>query len=360
MNSFFVNSEGVTESPSSPQLGHFRRACSRCDREWRLGQAACTCGSLEFTERYIEGTLLTLEDRTALVVARRTAFAEDNWGSDEPWAGAFGPVVSLADLCGQVSGVEGFLTRIAARAAPDDSDQPEPPPPVVAPVPPKGDLDAFFAWFGAGGVEARRRVVVDGQSAASKRLKAMARERGITAGQLWHAANEFRRSLAVHDGEKAVLHGHVAVFNQWRTVDDPLAGAYLQRFAPGAFAKTIGESRGRMVCEFQHGRDAQLGHKALGPIARLEEDDDGLAYSVPLSMDDDDIAALAPWLSTGAYGGSLSFEITADDFVVHPGRSLHNPRGLSEQTVRSIRLQEFGPVHPPAFAGTTARIRWHT
>jgi hypothetical protein len=59
--SFFVDSQGsVTTSPSPtpPQLGHYRRSCSACDREWHLGQAACPCGSHELTERYIEGTLL--------------------------------------------------------------------------------------------------------------------------------------------------------------------------------------------------------------------------------------------------------------------------------------------------------------
>lgn len=88
----------------------------------------------------------------------------------------------------------------------------------------------------------------------------------------------------------------------------------------------------------------------------LEEDDYGLRYEVQL-LDVGYVRHLVPWLHTGLYGGSLSFEVTADDFTVRPGKSAHNSRGIPEQTVREIRVQEFGPVYPPAYAGTSAGIR---
>ncbi|HEY8766151.1 MAG TPA: hypothetical protein VIP09_02635, partial [Dehalococcoidia bacterium] len=49
-----------------------------------------------------------------------------------------------------------------------------------------------------------------------------------------------------------------------------------------------------------------------------------------------------------------------DTFVRNPGRSAHNSDGIPEQTVTEIRLQEFGPVWPPAFRGTSAGVRFAT
>jgi phage head maturation protease len=111
-----------------------------------------------------------------------------------------------------------------------------------------------------------------------------------------------------------------------------------------------------MKVTFQHGGHPSLGYKSLGPITLLEEDAHGLRYEVDL-LDVDYVRELVPWLRTGLYGGSLTFEVMADDFVVRPGKSAHNPRGIPEQTLREIRVQEFGPVHPPAYAGTSAGIR---
>jgi phage head maturation protease len=49
----------------------------------------------------------------------------------------------------------------------------------------------------------------------------------------------------------------------------------MERFAPGAWKKTIGESRSKILALFQHGHDPQIGDKPLGPIVRLEEGDRG-------------------------------------------------------------------------------------
>jgi hypothetical protein len=74
-------------------------------------------------------------------------------------------------------------------------------------------------------------------------------------------------------------------------------------------------------------------------------------------LDADHTWELAPWLASGKYGGSLTFEVLRDTFVRCPGTSAHNPGGLPEQTVTEIRVQEFGPVWPPAYRGTSAGIR---
>ena len=59
-------------------------------------------------------------------------------------------------------------------------------------------------------------------------------------------------------------------------------------------------------------------------------------------------------MAAGLYGSSFRFQVTADDWDRHAGRSGHNPEGLPERTVRSVTLYELGPVTFPAYAGATA------
>jgi hypothetical protein len=53
----------------------------------------------------------------------------------------------------------------------------------------------------------------------------------------------------------------------------------------------------------------------------------------------------------------VTFEVMHDTFVRSPGESSYNPEGLPERTIKEVRLQEFGPVWPPAYRGTSAGIR---
>jgi phage head maturation protease len=69
-----------------------------------------------------------------------------------------------------------------------------------------------------------------------------------------------------------VLSGHAAVFNTWTEINSAFEGRFLERLAPGAFAKTISENRDRIRVLFQHGKDPQIGDKPLGPLRTLEED----------------------------------------------------------------------------------------
>jgi phage head maturation protease len=148
-----------------------------------------------------------------------------------------------------------------------------------------------------------------------------------------------------------------AVTDQWRLANSELEGYYMERLAPGCFARTLAESgRDAVKATFRHGKDGRLGHKALGRITLLEEDAFGLRFEVGLS-DDDDVQALIPWLRTGAYRSSISNDPRADDLVLHPGPSEHNPLGEAERTIQKIRVQEFGPTSTPAYTGTSAGIR---
>lgn len=79
-----------------------------------------------------------------------------------------------------------------------------------------------------------------------------------------------------------VLSGHFAVTSTWTMIDSAREGRFLERFAPGAFDRTIRENRDQMRVLFNHGQDGACGSKVLGPIERLEADGTGAYYEVPL------------------------------------------------------------------------------
>lgn len=150
--------------------------------------------------------------------------------------------------------------------------------------------------------------------------------------------------------------GHFAVFDQWTEINS-WEGNFLERFSPGAFKKTIAESRDAMKVLFQHGYDYMIGDKPLGPIRELREDDEGAYYEVPLldaGYVRDDIL---PGLEAGVYGASFRFGVVREEVDEDPGVSDHNPRGLPERTVKEARVAEFGPVTFPAYDGASAGLR---
>jgi phage head maturation protease len=297
---------------------------------------------------------------TALVVDGETPYTAPTW-ANWTWAGTYGPIHRLVDLRDD-SAVSAFLERIAARYVADVGAEPEPRPSANGTH--RLQRADVYALLEECGMDAVRQLSTDGNSVASKRLKALARERGLGPGALYHAARRIADAqVRSHELTHRVagrgpgtLYGYAARFNEWREVDSMLEGHFLQRFAPGCFAQTIAEVHEGRKVTFRHGRDPRFGHKSLGPITLLEEDSVGLRYEVEL-FDADHTWELAPWLATGRYGGSLTFEVLRDTFVRCPGTSAHNPRGLSEQTVTEIRVQEFGPVDPPAYRGTSCGVR---
>ena len=158
--------------------------------------------------------------------------------------------------------------------------------------------------------------------------------------------------------EMPTLVGHVAVFNQWAEINSVVEGHFLERIDPGAFTKTIKESRDSMRVLFQHGKDPTIGDKPLGPIRSLEADSEGLAYEVPLldtSYNRDIVAMLAA--DPPVLGSSFRFKVMRESVNRKPDRSEHNPRRLPERTVQEVRMQEFGPVTFPAYSGAKAGLR---
>lgn len=161
---------------------------------------------------------------------------------------------------------------------------------------------------------------------------------------------EFRSD---ENGDGPVLFGHFARFNEWTEIDSWIEGRFMERFAPGAFKKTLREQKPKVL--FQHGRDSQLGDKPLGDLREVREDDEGAYYEVDLFDGIPDL--VMDGLRAGAYGASFRFSVVREDRNEKPGASEHNPEGIPERTVKEAQVREFGPVTFPAYEGATAGVR---
>jgi HK97 family phage prohead protease len=153
-----------------------------------------------------------------------------------------------------------------------------------------------------------------------------------------------------------VLRGHFAKFNEWTEINSAWEGRFLERVAPGAFKKTLSESKDKIRVLYDHGKDPNIGNKPLGPLREVGEDDEGAYYEVPL-LDTAYNRDLLPALKQGLLGASFRFSVVAEDYDQKPRRSDINPNGLPERTIREARLYELGPVTFPAYSGATASVR---
>lgn len=159
------------------------------------------------------------------------------------------------------------------------------------------------------------------------------------------------------EDSQPVMTGHFARFDEWTEINSVFEGRFLERFMPGAFKKTISESRDSMRVLFQHGYDPSVGDKPLGPIRELREDDEGAYYEVPLLDAAYVRNDVLPGLEAGLYGASFRFRVIREEWDQEPEASDRNPDGLPERTVKEAEVREFGPVTFPAYAGATAGIR---
>jgi HK97 family phage prohead protease len=153
------------------------------------------------------------------------------------------------------------------------------------------------------------------------------------------------------------LSGHAAVFGEWTTIDSAREGLFLERIAPGAFAKTISENRNRIRLLFAHGQDPQVGDKPLGPLEELREDARGLYYAAPLLDGVPELVLSGLRASPSLYSASFRFSATREEFRLRPGRSAHNEDGIPERTLREVRLYELSAVTFPAYPGASAAAR---
>lgn len=149
--------------------------------------------------------------------------------------------------------------------------------------------------------------------------------------------------------------GNFAVFDEWTEILDLWEGEFMERIKKGAFANTFKNDRADMRVLFQHGRDGQLGSKALGTIESLEETNDGAAYETQLFRGLPEL--LLEGLAHEQYGASFRFETLEDSWDYKPKASDYNPRGIPERTLLELRVAEFGPVTFPAYKSASAALR---
>lgn len=146
-------------------------------------------------------------------------------------------------------------------------------------------------------------------------------------------------------GDEFRIAGHAAVFN--RLSQD--LGGFVERIAPGAFRKTIGEADVRAL--FNHDASLILGRSKAGTLY-LEEDDRGLAYEVKIP--------------DTSYGRDLMVSIERGDitqssfgFRVIDDRWDRTDDGYPLRTLREVSLHngDVSPVTYPAYLDTEVATR---
>ena len=176
--------------------------------------------------------------------------------------------------------------------------------------------------------------------------------------------DNIERSLArftvSEDEELPTLAGHLAVFDQWTRINSMFEGEFMERIAPGAFAKTIAEGRDRIQITFNHGHDPSLGDQVLADLKDIREDETGAYYEADLFPEIPPL--LMRGLRLGKYGASFRFSVVKEEpsrwWEKRPAKETeHNPDRLPERTVRELALYEFGAVTYPAYPGATAGVR---
>ena len=168
-----------------------------------------------------------------------------------------------------------------------------------------------------------------------------------------------RAEADASDGRIGTLTGQFARYSEWAEIDSLFEGHFLERFNPGAFARTIKNNLGRMKVLLEHGQDPVVGNKSLGPIESLEDEASGVRYVVPL-IDTSYNRDLVPALDAGLYGSSMRFEVVTDEWEHEPKRTEFNPDGLPQRSVNEAKVLEFGPVTFPAYVGASAGLRSDT
>jgi HK97 family phage prohead protease len=174
-----------------------------------------------------------------------------------------------------------------------------------------------------------------------------------------YVAPEAVELRASADGDGNTLHGHFAVFNDWTEINSVFEGRFLERIAPGAFARTFAERGDQVRVLYDHGHDPSVGNKPLGTIVSLTEDKRGASYEVDL-FDTNYVNELKPAIRAGQMGASFRFRVTAEEWADPTRSSQRNPDKIPERTITDVDLYEFGPVTFPAYASATAGMRSRT
>jgi HK97 family phage prohead protease len=156
----------------------------------------------------------------------------------------------------------------------------------------------------------------------------------------------------VHRSEEhpaGVMAGILVPFREEAEINSPLEGHFLERFEPGALARTLREDSVRVL--LNHGRDPVVGDKPVAVPLRLWEDSAACRFEAALLDAGYVRDHVLPGLRAGVYGISFRFRPSLVD--VEPPRA---GRRLARHSVREARLREFGPVTFPSYSGTSVEL----
>ena len=236
-----------------------------------------------------------------------------------------------------------------------------------------GDRPASYDLASRAAIRQRSRLVVakdnvpvlwDGRFYRLRRgISRLVPEHPIVQGNpdLW-AAGPLRRAGTREGGPVAVsqstasagrtLTGHFAVFDEWTEIRNIFEGHFLERIAPGAFARSFREAIPKV--QLQHGRDPMVGEKPIASVEDVREDATGASYRATLL--DGVPELLVSGLAAGVYGASFRFRVLREELVARPEESEHNPQRLPERTLLEVSVSEFGPVTFGAYPTATAAL----
>ena len=150
------------------------------------------------------------------------------------------------------------------------------------------------------------------------------------------------------DGKPPVITGLACRYNVW---SEPIGGAFLERFAPGAFTKTLQESDVRSL--FNHKEEYVLGRTKSGTLV-LEDSTRGLRYTVtpPETQLIRDLV-VEPMKRGDIDQSSFAFRAVKDEWE-EPSKQTD---GMWRRTVLEAQLFDVSPVTFPAYLSSTAQVR---
>lgn len=152
-----------------------------------------------------------------------------------------------------------------------------------------------------------------------------------------------RLPAEVREDEDGIrVEGYAAVFNE----DADIAGLFIERIAPGAFAAAIG--RDDVVFLINH-EGLPLARTRSGTL-ELSEDDRGLKIGTRLAEDDPDVARIVGKMRRGDLD-KMSFAFWSD-------REEWDDTGeVPVRTILEARLHDVSVVTFPAYEGTEIGVR---
>jgi HK97 family phage prohead protease len=137
------------------------------------------------------------------------------------------------------------------------------------------------------------------------------------------------------------------VFGETIRVWDPWDGEYDERFAAGAFTKTLRERTPYMM--FNHGRHPLVGSLPIGTYTELAEDRRGLFVRGTLGDN---------WLVQPVRDAIASGAVSGMSIMFEPMKDTRDDSGDFPLITRTeVKLLEAGPVVFPAYESTSVGVR---